>query len=160
MQLIVIRNFRRLDIDSNQLLGNDLVLAANGCFYPVSYFSGLNCRVNMSPPNFGEVLVGFGIAALLTLGVIALIDVAGALLSPSVNDAPLLASTRAYIRERDDETCLYCGIWAVDGHVDHRISRKNGGGNEVENLAWACITCNCTKGAMNDYEFITAYELM
>jgi hypothetical protein len=70
------------------------------------------------------------------------------------NSVPLTPGMRRYIRERDEEICFYCGDYAPDGHVDHRISRNNGGSNEPENLTWACVFDNCSKGALNDTEYI------
>jgi hypothetical protein len=33
-----------------------------------------------------------------------------------------------------------------DFHVEHVVARKHGGGDNPENLAWACIFCNLYKG--------------
>lgn len=63
-----------------------------------------------------------------------------------------------YIRERDEEVCLYCEVYAPNGHVDHRTSRANGGSNDFDNLAWACAPCNWSKGAMNDTDFMSLFN--
>lgn len=80
------------------------------------------------------------------------------LLRPRRNNIPLTPGMRRYIRERDEEICFYCGDYAPDGHVDHRISRNNNGSNEPENLTWACVFCNCSKGALNDTEYIALLQ--
>ncbi len=54
--------------------------------------------------------------------------------------------------ERDQFTCFYCGSRGGDGvvlQVDHKISKANGGGDELENLVTACERCNGGKGARN-----------
>lgn len=107
-------------------------------------------------------LEGLITAGLVIGGIIVIADVLGQALNSlfqTYNRKPLTATDRAYIRERDDEMCYYCGTWAPNGHVDHMTSRLNGGSNAIWNLAWACITCNCTKGSLNCDEFLAAYEL-
>ena len=80
------------------------------------------------------------------------------LLRPRRNNIPLTPGMRRYIRERDEEICFYCDDFAPDGHVDHRISRNNGGSNEPENLTWACVFDNCSKGSLNDNEYIALLQ--
>jgi HNH endonuclease len=41
--------------------------------------------------------------------------------------------------------------------MDHVVSQKHGGGNEVENLAFACPHCNSHKGS-DLTTFIESYE--
>ncbi|MCQ3949294.1 MAG: hypothetical protein DPW14_05640 [Planctomycetes bacterium] len=69
------------------------------------------------------------------------------------NDEPLTDAKRQQIRERDQETCQYCGVHAPNGHVDHERSRADGGTNRVDNLVWACITCNTSKGSDSAAQF-------
>ncbi|CAG0947221.1 hypothetical protein ANRL1_03827 [Anaerolineae bacterium] len=69
------------------------------------------------------------------------------------NDEPLTEAKRQQIRERDQETCQYCGVHAPHGHVDHERSRADGGTNRSDNLVWACITCNTSKGNDNAAQF-------
>jgi hypothetical protein len=157
MNLTVLRGYFSMNIDVNDLRSNDLVLAENGYFYPVSNFPQLNWRF-ASRPNPLEGIVGIGLTALVTIGVIGVFEFIGDLFSPGNNNQPLTQSMRSYIRERDEEYCNYCGVHAPDGHVDHMISRRNGGPNDPHNLTWACVSCNCSKGALNDYEFIRYLE--
>ena len=105
-----------------------------------------------------EILCAVGIGVIIG-GVLVLTAAAVAeLLRPRRNSVPLTAKERRFIRERDGEICFYCEDHAPDGHVDHRISRSNGGGNEPENLTWACVFCNCSKGAMNDFDYLLLIE--
>lgn len=56
-------------------------------------------------------------------------------------------SLRISILARDNFTCQYCGRRApdVELHVDHIISRYDGGSNHPSNLAAACRDCNLGK---------------
>lgn len=60
------------------------------------------------------------------------------------------ANLRKLVAERADFRCEYCRISALDSffhfHVDHIVSRKHGGTNAFENLAYACQICNLNKG--------------
>lgn len=69
------------------------------------------------------------------------------------NNEPLTEAKRQQIRERDGEKCQYCGAHSPDGHVDHERSRANGGTNRSDNLVWACITCNTSKGSDSAAQF-------
>lgn len=59
-------------------------------------------------------------------------------------------STRIIVAERANSRCEYCRILDTTSlhgfHVDHIISKKHLGSNEVDNLAWSCATCNQHKG--------------
>jgi hypothetical protein len=50
---------------------------------------------------------------------------------------------------RDNFTCVYCGKKPPEVvlHVDHKVSIKDGGTDDMENLVTACDTCNTGKGA-------------
>lgn len=58
--------------------------------------------------------------------------------------------TRQFVRERAHFNCEYCltpELFSFIGYeVDHIISRKHGGQNDVNNLAWSCSICNYRKG--------------
>ena len=58
---------------------------------------------------------------------------------------------RRHVADRAYHVCEYCLIHEDDTfwgcQIDHIISRKHGGTNEAPNLAWACATCNNTKGS-------------
>ncbi|HQU85496.1 MAG TPA: HNH endonuclease signature motif containing protein [Pyrinomonadaceae bacterium] len=133
----------------------------------INFFPAINTRQQIitpiQPPKTGwvtasEILGNLALGALIggafVLTAIAVFE----LIRPRRNSVPLTPGMRRFIRERDEETCFYCGNYAPDGHVDHRISRNNNGSNEPENLTWACIFCNCSKGALNDNEYITLLQ--
>lgn len=54
------------------------------------------------------------------------------------------------VRQRYDFCCGYCGVSEVDSGgeltVDHHQPISAGGGDEDENLVYACIRCNLYKG--------------
>lgn len=53
-----------------------------------------------------------------------------------------------------NEKCAYCGKCVKEEyHIDHKRPLSRGGGNEFENLALSCPTCNFKKGAMTSEEF-------
>ncbi|MCK5069555.1 MAG: HNH endonuclease [Desulfocapsa sp.] len=58
--------------------------------------------------------------------------------------------TRQLIAQRAEFRCEYCLIHEEDTffgcEIDHIISKKHGGGNDLENLAYACLFCNRHKG--------------
>ncbi len=60
------------------------------------------------------------------------------------------AESRRLVASRAGFCCEYCGIAEDDSflgcEVDHIVSRKHGGSDEVENLAFACTPCNRSKG--------------
>jgi hypothetical protein len=57
---------------------------------------------------------------------------------------PLTARERKRILERDQWRCRYCGSQR-DLQVDHIFPRSLWGGNQDDNLAVACATCNHEK---------------
>lgn len=59
--------------------------------------------------------------------------------------------TRARVRERAGHCCEYCHLHQRDSplaalHIEHVIPRVHGGGDDLDNLALACIDCNLHKG--------------
>jgi hypothetical protein len=63
----------------------------------------------------------------------------------------MTAAGREAVRQRAGGRCEYCHLpdFAMapeDFHVEHVIARKHGGGDDLDNLAWACIFCNLYKG--------------
>ncbi len=58
---------------------------------------------------------------------------------------------RSRVVKRADCLCEYCLIHESDTflgcEVDHIISVKHGGGNSADNLAYACFSCNRSKGS-------------
>lgn len=62
----------------------------------------------------------------------------------------LSSELREQVAERAGKRCEYCLMKEEDSflpfHVDHIISRKHGGSDELANLAYACPHCNQYKG--------------
>lgn len=60
-------------------------------------------------------------------------------------------STKKAVILRANSRCEYCHIPDTDSYygfeVDHIISRKHGGENHLDNLAYACPDCNRYKGS-------------
>jgi hypothetical protein len=57
---------------------------------------------------------------------------------------------RAYVRQRANFACEYCGITETDvgGEltVDHIHPQAKGGANDLDNLVYYCVRCNQYKG--------------
>ena len=57
---------------------------------------------------------------------------------------------RDLVAQRALYRCEYCQIHEDDHflafHIDHILALKHGGTDNIENLAWACPTCNTYKG--------------
>lgn len=67
------------------------------------------------------------------------------------------------VKERAKSRCEYCRIHEDDSfltfEIEHIVSQKHGGGDELENLAYACPQCNQFKGTdlttfLDDYDDI------
>ena len=58
---------------------------------------------------------------------------------------------RNEVARRAHHRCEYCLIHEDDiafrPHVDNIVSRKHGGLSDIENLAYACVICNRSKGS-------------
>ena len=58
--------------------------------------------------------------------------------------------TRSLVSGRASHRCEYCRLHEDDDaytfHVEHIIAKKHGGGDALENLAFACNQCNLHKG--------------
>jgi len=68
---------------------------------------------------------------------------------------------RRKVSNRAEDRCEYCKIHERDSYltfeVEHIVSQKHGGGDELENLAFACPHCNQHKGT-DLTTFLTSYE--
>jgi hypothetical protein len=57
---------------------------------------------------------------------------------------------REVVRDRANQCCEYCHIPEQYGRLsfqaDHIIPPMHGGGDDIDNLAWACFRCNNRKG--------------
>jgi len=63
-------------------------------------------------------------------------------------------SCRAYLLEKWQRKCAYCGAEHVPLQVEHIHSKAKGGGNAVSNLALACDPCNKKKGTLDITVFL------
>jgi len=62
------------------------------------------------------------------------------------------------VQARDNFTCFYCGTFDEQGQVDHIIPLSRGGTDNLENLVWACQSCNSSKGDMTLQEWRSKQE--
>jgi hypothetical protein len=62
-----------------------------------------------------------------------------------------------YVSERDRWRCTYCQqrVTRANRHIDHSVSRRNGGSNHLNNLRTACRDCNLYKGSLNARQFLS-----
>ena len=59
------------------------------------------------------------------------------------------------IKTKYNNKCAYCGKdCSCEYHIDHKLPLSRGGGNNIENLALSCPTCNLKKKNKTDIEFI------
>lgn len=63
------------------------------------------------------------------------------------------ARLRAYVFERDNYICGYCGATGKL-ECDHKIPVSRGGSDDLSNLVTACFSCNRSKRAMTAEEFV------
>lgn len=70
---------------------------------------------------------------------------------------PSIPRRRREIFDKSDGKCHYCGVaLTLDGrwHIEHKMPRALGGGNEPTNLVASCVPCNHKKRDRTDVEFI------
>jgi hypothetical protein len=57
---------------------------------------------------------------------------------------------RRAVRERAGKRCEYCHRPESNSpftyQIEHILSLKHGGSSDLDNLAWACVDCNISKG--------------
>lgn len=61
---------------------------------------------------------------------------------------------RAYLLEKWNRRCAYCGAKDVPLQVEHMQPRARGGTNRVSNLTLACESCNTKKGTQDIRDFL------
>ena len=59
---------------------------------------------------------------------------------------------RERIMLRDNYTCRICGRVTAHGEVDHVTPLAVGGGNNMENLQWCCVSCHRLKSDQEEKE--------
>lgn len=64
-------------------------------------------------------------------------------------------SMRLRVFARDGGQCVYCAVPVAfeKAHIDHSVSRRNGGTHAMQNLRTSCAKCNMKKGKKNGREF-------
>jgi hypothetical protein len=121
-----------------------------------------------SNPDIPTSLLQLGAVLLVVWGAIsageALIDAVAKIISPPSprrrrrrpNNQPLSQQTRMEVFSRDRGRCTYCGrrVTRSTAHIDHSVSRVNGGTNHKNNLRTACQYCNLVKGPLNARQFM------
>ena len=126
-----------------------------------------NCRQGMmftSPAPIapssvdGDRIVGGILVGLAIVGLISYFSQPPAPKRPrrrKPNRARVEGWKRSYVYERDGSHCTYCGEFVPWGseHIDHSVSRRNGGTNHLNNLRLACAPCNLSKGSLNARQF-------
>jgi 5-methylcytosine-specific restriction endonuclease McrA len=60
---------------------------------------------------------------------------------------------RAYLLEKSEHRCAYCGRTNAPFELDHIQPRSRGGSHRVSNLALSCHACNAAKGERTAAEF-------
>lgn len=60
---------------------------------------------------------------------------------------------RAYLLEKFQRRCVYCGASNQPFEIDHMQPRSRGGSNRVSNLVLSCHNCNSKKGNQTASEF-------
>lgn len=138
---------------------DDLLYSQSGTFLPAANFPELAPYLPPAPTETVDWTAIFKAAA--ALGVVALIF--KALETPpregrrrTPNYEPLPPWKKVYVYERDRGKCTYCGVSVPrpKSHVDHSVSRINGGTNHLNNLRLACAPCNLSKGPLNAKQFL------
>jgi 5-methylcytosine-specific restriction endonuclease McrA len=70
-------------------------------------------------------------------------------------DGTYTVSDIALILDAQDNRCYYCDeVLDQTYHVDHKQPVSRGGSNWPENLACTCQSCNLSKGAQTESEFV------
>jgi 5-methylcytosine-specific restriction endonuclease McrA len=69
------------------------------------------------------------------------------------------AKERRTIWENSEKECRYCGVplASCSGdimHIDHIVPVIAGGGDDIDNLGAACVTCNLKKNAKSEEKFL------
>ncbi len=61
------------------------------------------------------------------------------------------ADKKAYLLERENYTCIYCGIHASKAkmEIEHVVPRSHGGTDSLNNLVLSCHECNQAKGSQD-----------
>jgi hypothetical protein len=111
--------------------------------------------VEFLAPIAGVAAVGYGACTIASAVADSFSSPPPRIRSRPINFAPMEAWKPDYVSVRDGWQCAYCGrrVNRSTRHIDHRISRVNGGTNHLNNLSLACAPCNLSKGPLNARQF-------
>lgn len=150
---------------AGNLRPTDQVLGTDGQYRPASTYADLATYLPKQPQP--SLLEGVLKAGLAIGGVWLTLKIANELFGPKpvrLRSTPLRARNterveewkREYVYIRDGGQCVYCGASVAFSsvHIDHSVSRANGGTNHLNNLRTACWVCNLAKGARNARQFV------
>ena len=128
--------------------------------YPANQ-PGFLLPLKAQPPSPWSALMGVGL-------VLGGLWIAAELFSPQpvprrrsrYQSDPVSAADKEFVSIRDGWRCTYCGrrVTRRTRHIDHSVSRANGGTNHLNNLHVSCSACNLSKGALNSREFIRIFR--
>lgn len=62
---------------------------------------------------------------------------------------------RAYLLEKWNRQCVYCGAKNIPLQVEHIHPKSKGGTNRISNLCIACEPCNLAKGTQDIKDFLS-----
>jgi hypothetical protein len=156
----ILRNGVFQTVPSNQLQVTDSILTTAGQFVPVAVFLE-TLPARQSPPSGLSALVGAASILGVLFGTAWMLEECFKTRQPPQtrrrNMASLEGWKRDYVSQRDDWRCTYCGrrVTRRSRHIDHSISRHNGGTNHLNNLRTACQSCNLSKGVLNARQFLS-----
>jgi hypothetical protein len=145
-------------VKTGNLRRDDLLYAQSGMFSPATNFPELVPYLPPAPNDAVDWSGVFKVAAVV--GIVTLIlrafeEPPRSKRPRSPNYEPLPQWKKSYVYERDRGKCTYCGVSVPrsQGHIDHSVSRINGGSNHLNNLRLACAPCNLSKGPLNSKQF-------
>ena len=138
-------------VQSNQLHVTDSILITTGQFVPVAVLLE-PLKARQSPPSLLSALLDAAGILGAFFGAAWILD--ECFKTPNRpqtrrrNTQPLEAWKRDHVSQRDDWRCTYCGrrVTRRSRHIDHSISRRNGGTNHLNNLRTACPSVQSEQG--------------
>jgi len=146
-------------VKARGLYSTDLVYSASGEFKPAVAFPVLRPHLRYPPisPMVKAALYLTG-AGLTLYALTKLVEKPSSVRNRPINDEPVSDWEREYVSVRDNWRCVYCGVRVTRAtrHIDHSVSRVNGGTNHLNNLRLSCRRCNLSKGPLNSRQFFSS----
>lgn len=155
----VLRNGAFQTVPSNQLQVTDWILSTTGEYVPVVVLLKTPQARQLSESGLSALVRAAGILGFLFGAAWILEECFKTPKRPQTrrrNTESLEAWKRDYVSQRDGWRCTYCGgrVTRSSRHIDHSMSRRNGGTNHLNNLRTACLSCNLSKGVLNARQFL------